>query len=96
MTDNTKPIPIKDILTDADHPMHVEVKGLVDKLERGEVSMCGCMGPMYGEPHCYCSMVRLGLPLSPEREAANAAANKRLSALFEPGGFFARKSEEEN
>jgi hypothetical protein len=26
--------------------------------------LCACMGPMYNEPHCYCKMKQLGLPLN--------------------------------
>lgn len=28
--------------------------------------LCACIGPMYGEPHCSCTMVRLGLERSDE------------------------------
>jgi hypothetical protein len=82
-----KPIPIKEAME-----QYPEVREMMDKLDRGEINLCACMGPMYGEPHCYCSMVRLGLPLSPEREKANAEANERLKALFEPGGPFWKES----
>ena len=32
-------------------------------------SVCGCLGAQFGEPHCPCTMRRLGLPPSPERLA---------------------------
>jgi hypothetical protein len=28
------------------------------------LNLCGCMGPMYGEPLCPCGMARENLPLS--------------------------------
>lgn len=52
---------------------------------------CACMGPMYGEPKCYCAMKREGLPLN---EAARAIeeerAKKQLEALFATSGPFHR------
>jgi hypothetical protein len=82
-----KGIPIKEAME-----LYPEVKELVGKLERGEISACACMGPMYGEPHCYCTMERLGLPLSPLREEANKRANERLDALFGPGGMYHKEA----
>jgi hypothetical protein len=45
-----------------------------------EFSACACMGPMYNEPHCYCQMMRLGLPLN---EAARKVEKDRLLAGLE-------------
>lgn len=65
------------------------VEKLKTGLDSGEISMCGCMGPMYGEPHCYCTMKQKGMPLN---EAARAIekerTQKQLDALFGPGGAF--------
>lgn len=83
-----QPIPIKDVLADADHPMHIEMKDMMGKIDRGGINMCACMGPMYGEPHCYCKMISLGIPLSVERVTALAEAQKSLDALFGPGGIY--------
>jgi len=61
-------------------------------LDSGEISMCACMGPMYGEAHCYCQMKRLGLPLNDEERAVDVArAEKELDALFEDGGLFSNQ-----
>jgi hypothetical protein len=30
-------------------------------------SACACLGPQFNEPHCPCTMHRLGLPPSQER-----------------------------
>lgn len=44
---------------------------------------CACPGPRNGEPHCACTMVRLGLPRSPAHEAETRAAARDLQRLFE-------------
>jgi hypothetical protein len=88
VSDHSKPIPIKDILADADHPLNAEVKDMLGKLESGEISMCACMGPVYGEPHCPCVMRRHGLPSSPEHIAAIEESNRKLDELFGPGGEY--------
>jgi hypothetical protein len=44
------------------------------------ISACACMGPMYNEPHCYCEMVQLGLPLN---EAARKVERDRFIASLE-------------
>lgn len=39
---------------------------------------CACLGPMYGEPHCYCKMVQFGLPLNePARKIEEERAKKQ-------------------
>lgn len=48
---------------------------------------CACLGPMYGEPHCYCKMQQLGLPLNElarklEEERAKEQL-KNLTKFFE-------------
>ena len=58
-------------------------------MDASKLTICGCLGPMYGEPHCYCTMKRLNLPLN---ESARAEEQKRseaqLKTLFSPGGLF--------
>lgn len=34
-----------------------------------EYTLCACMGPMNDEPHCHCTMERLGLPRSEAHKA---------------------------
>jgi hypothetical protein len=43
------------------------------------MTACACIGPEYGEPHCYCEMKRKGLPLN--REARDADAKQFKEAL---------------
>jgi hypothetical protein len=83
---------VKDVLADAAHPAHDAATDIVKGLKDGSISMCGCMGPMYGEPHCICTMERLGLPLNTEARAAAAAkSGPLLENLFGPGGIFYNK-----
>lgn len=57
-----------------------------------QLGLCACMGPMYGEPECYCSMVRLNLPLNESaREADRLRFDAQMTKLFEPGGLFANR-----
>jgi hypothetical protein len=60
---------------------------LSEKIGRGEINLCACLGPQAGEPHCPCEMKRRGLPPSPERKAAESAAEQRLAALVAKGIF---------
>lgn len=54
-----------------------------------KVKVCGCLGPMYGEPHCFCTMERLGLPLNTEARAIEQKrSEEQLKNLFGPGGLF--------
>lgn len=55
-------------------------------IESGKISMCGCLGPQYGEPYCPCQMTQRGLPSPEKRIAAQRrdAINNAKSAL--PGG----------
>ncbi|MBV8060498.1 MAG: hypothetical protein JO253_03090 [Alphaproteobacteria bacterium] len=58
---------------------------------------CGCLGPMYGEPHCPCIMRRLGLPLNTmAREAEEKRAKEELRKLFANGSPFFRQQKKEN
>ncbi|MBK3779836.1 hypothetical protein G3A43_06185 [Paraburkholderia aspalathi] len=80
-------VPLRDILADPTHPAHAELTEFADKVGRGEINMCACMGPLAGEPYCPCEMTRRGLPPSPEREAAQSDAERRLAALVAKGIF---------
>jgi len=82
-----EPIPVKDVLADETHPAHNDLKEMLSKLESGELSLCGCVGEMYGEPHCPCKMKRLGLPpsearLKAEEEARNNPNKLSISDFF--------------
>lgn len=41
------------------------------------INLCACMGPMYGEPYCYCSMKSRGLEKEMEENPLRIAANER-------------------
>lgn len=43
-------------------------------------TLCACMGPMYGEPHCICKMKTLGLKLNEEARAAENARAKEQNS----------------
>jgi hypothetical protein len=48
-----------------------------------EFNACACMGPMYGEPFCYCKMKLKGLQLNvPEREADHKQFTDALHAYL--------------
>lgn len=86
------PTPLATVLADAAHPAHAAASEMIEKLKAGQINLCACMGPMYGEPHCICSMERLGLPLNTEARAAAAAKSREtLGSLFGPGGIFYKK-----
>lgn len=89
---NPTPVPVKEALADYTHPAHVEVIDTLAKLKTGEISLCACIGPMYGEPYCPCEMSRRGLPPSPQREAAQQEASERLAKLFESGQLSLNRS----
>ena len=82
---NSNPTPVKEVLADYQHPAHDAVIDTLAKLKTGEISLCACLGAMYGEPYCPCEMSRRGLPPSPQREAAQQDAQERLTKLFEAG-----------
>jgi hypothetical protein len=67
---------IADVLADENHEAHNAAKEMMAKLESGEISLCACIGPMYGEPYCYCEMERRGL--QPENNPLRIAENKRF------------------
>lgn len=47
------------------------------------MSLCACMGPMYGEPHCICVMNRLHMPLNDvARHAEDVRAIKQMRTLI--------------
>ena len=67
------------------------VATFVEEIKAGKLRLCGCMGPVYGEPHCPCKMERLGLPSSPEHIAATKKANEDLEILFGHNGTYYNK-----
>lgn len=60
--------------------------------EKTKFNLCGCLGPMYGEPHCPCTMRSMGLERvmkeNPIRQAAEKKAEEDWKKANEPGGFF--------
>ena len=88
MSDN-QPVPIKDVLADPAHPAHSAATDMLEKLRKGELNMCACMGAGYGEPYCPCEMSRRGLPPSPERVRATEESDRQLKNLVN-SGFFAK------
>jgi hypothetical protein len=61
-----KPIPIREILDNKEHPYHEEVSDIMEKLKSGEITMCGCVGKMGDDPYCPCGMRSRGLtPTNP-------------------------------
>ncbi|KVP96645.1 hypothetical protein WJ97_12235 [Burkholderia ubonensis] len=79
--------PVNDILADPTHPAHAGVVFLAEKVSRGEVSPCACIGPVYGEPYCACEMRRRGLPPSAEHVKAIEESNTKLKALVASGAL---------
>lgn len=74
--------PIKEVLADASHPAHEAAKEIVRGLDAGEINMCACMGPVYGEPFCSCEMGRRGLGMSVAHKDAMKATEERFKAFF--------------
>ena len=82
-------LPISEALEHGNKETKEVINDFLAKLETGEISMCACMGPMYDEPFCPCSMKRKGLPMDgPMRKLAEAESKKQWAKGFEPGGFF--------
>lgn len=47
------------------------------------LEFCACIGPEYGEPYCYCEMMRRGLPLNEaDRKVAMDRLNSELKRVF--------------
>jgi len=44
-------------------------------MKKDKVNLCACLGPMYNEPHCPCTMERMGLERSAEWKEYNSPAN---------------------
>jgi hypothetical protein len=44
-------------------------------------SACACMGPVYGEPFCACTMARMGIPMSEQHVIEYEAAKVRFSKI---------------
>jgi hypothetical protein len=49
---------------------------------------CACIGPVHGEPYCYCEMRQRGLPLN---EQARAEDKRKLEAALDK--LFAERKE---
>ncbi len=48
------------------------------------INFCACIGPVYGEPHCYCEMQRRGLPLNKEaRDEDKRKLNEAMEKFFQ-------------
>jgi hypothetical protein len=81
---------ISDVLADPSHDAHEAVKEMMAKLESGEINMCGCMGPMYGEPYCPCKMEQMALGRqmaeNPLRVVEEARASAQWEKFMENGG----------
>ena len=59
------------------------------------MNTCACLGPMYGEPYCYCQMKDMKLPLNTvAREEANKESKEELNKLFGPDGTYYKMREE--
>lgn len=75
----TKGYKISDVLADKNHEAHSAAKEMMAKLESGEISMCGCLGPMYEEPYCPCEMKQRGLGHVMENNPLRQADKKRFT-----------------
>lgn len=78
---------VKDVLADESHDAHAALKGLMEKLDSGELSFCGCMGPMYGEPYCPCQMKQKGLQAEMDANPERQAEQKRWEEFWANGGM---------
>jgi hypothetical protein len=59
------------------------------------MNACACMGQMYDEPHCYCRMIALGLPLNESaRSVEHERSIEQLNKLFGVGGEFYKISQD--
>lgn len=59
------------------------------------MSVCACMGAVYGEPYCPCEMKQRGLPSSPEHIKAMTESEQKLNELFGPGGEYHKAAPKE-
>lgn len=88
-----KGIPIKEFAAQSPENAKV-IDDLMGGLKSGTISMCACLGAMYGEPHCPCKMKALGLPLNEKARAIeDARSKKQWAAMFERGGIFHKDQE---
>jgi hypothetical protein len=88
---------VRDVLADKSHPAHVAAKSMMEGLKDGSINMCGCLGPMYGEPYCACQMKQQGLEAAmdnnPLRIAEEARSKKQWEEFIAKGGFSRYESE---
>lgn len=77
---------IRDVLADPSHEAHSAATTFTEKLISGEISMCGCIGPMYGEPYCACQMKQRSLEAemnsNPLRQSGEDNAQKDYKELI--------------
>jgi hypothetical protein len=82
---------ISDVLADESHPAHAAANSMMAKLKSGEINLCGCLGPMYGEPYCPCRMRSMGLEKQMEENPLRIAEEERSKAqwakFMAEGGF---------
>ena len=78
-----KPIPIRDILDNKEHPYHAEVADIMKKLEKGEIHMCGCIGKIGDDPYCPCGMRSRGLTPSTPHSSNKINELKRALSKYE-------------
>ena len=81
--ENNKPIPIKDILVDHQHPLYEMVSETINKLNSGEISMCACMGKMGNDPYCPCEMRNRGLKATTYTEKQMNEHAKFIASLVQ-------------
>lgn len=84
---------IRDVLSDESHEAHSVAKDFMEKLNSVEISMCGCLGPMYGEPYCPCQMEQKGLQAMMENNPLRQAELKRWNDFWSNGGLYKHESE---
>jgi len=91
----TQQYKIADVLEDENHEAHNAAKDIMAKLDSGEISLCACIGPMYGEPYCACKMKREGLEHVMENNPIRIAENKRFEEYMRKWIVEMNESEEE-
>lgn len=69
------------IIGNYNHPLNEVVTEAAIGLQTGEVSMCACVGPKFGEPYCLCEMRVRGLPISDNHYSKEFDINKLNFAI---------------
>ena len=95
--DNGEPVPIQEILRSGNQDNKDIANSFIANIKSGIGKLCACIGPMYGEPFCPCSMERQGLPMDgPIRKAAEEKSKKDWDWLCRSGGFFDKMEAEDD